>query len=81
VIDGINGACVVIDDVDALARETERLLKLPDEQWRRMSANAFETTSDLSWDRSAALFEQALERVVSRASADSGAQLFTLNGR
>ena len=30
IVDGVNGACVGIDDVEALARETERLLRLSD---------------------------------------------------
>ena len=61
---GINGACVDIDDVDALALHTERVLLLPDRQWREMSAQAFDTVRGSSWERSTQLFEQALERAV-----------------
>jgi len=69
VIDGVNGACVDVDDVDALAHQTERLLRLPDAEWRRVSQRAFDTVRDSSWERSADLFEQALQRVVSRPAA------------
>jgi glycosyltransferase involved in cell wall biosynthesis len=62
VVDGVNGACVPVDDVAALAEATERLLLLPDAQWRTMSAQALETVRECSWERSTDLFEAALNR-------------------
>jgi glycosyltransferase involved in cell wall biosynthesis len=69
IVDGFNGACVPVDDVAALTRETERILMLPDAPWRRMSANAFETVRESSWARSADLFERALLAQVEGAAA------------
>lgn len=62
IVTGFNGACVPVDDEHALAAETEAILRLPDAQWRRLSANAFETVREASWERSARLFEKALQR-------------------
>ncbi len=59
-LDGSNGACVAIDDAEALAAEAWRLLEMPDENWRRVSEAAFRTVSDSSWERSVDLFEAAL---------------------
>jgi glycosyltransferase involved in cell wall biosynthesis len=69
VLAGYNGACVDVDDAVALARETERLLTLPDLEWRRYSENAFETVREMSWDRSVDLFERALQARVKRVAA------------
>lgn len=66
VVDGVNGACVAVDDVDGLARETERLLCLTPAEWRCLSDGAFETVCESSWGRSAALFASVLSRVVDR---------------
>lgn len=63
-IDGLNGACVNIDDTEALARATQRILVLPDNAWRHLSDHAFESVRASNWERSADLFEQALTRVV-----------------
>jgi len=63
IVDGVNGACVGIDDVEALARETERLLRLSDEDWRALSDGAYATVRDSSWERSTDLFEAALRRI------------------
>ena len=69
VVDAFNGACVDVDDGEALTRETERILALPDAAWRRMSSNAFATVRDSSWERSADLFERALLAQVEGAAA------------
>ncbi|MBA3596643.1 MAG: glycosyltransferase family 4 protein [Methylibium sp.] len=59
-INGINGACVAIDDAEGLAAESTSLLELPDASWRRVSQAAFDTVSACSWEKSADLFESAL---------------------
>jgi glycosyltransferase involved in cell wall biosynthesis len=69
VLDGVNGACVDIDDVQALERETGRILGMPDADWQLMSARAYETVRNSSWERSADLFERALESAVARSRA------------
>jgi len=73
VIDGVNGACVAVDDVDALARETERVLNLAEPAWQAMSERAFATVRDSSWERSTELFEAALIHAVAHARAREGA--------
>jgi len=69
IVAGFNGACVDVDDGATLVRETERILALPDAQWRRLSANAFETVRESSWERSADLFERSLLAQVEGAAA------------
>ena len=69
IVTGFNGACVDVDDGAALVREAERVLALPDAQWRRLSANAFETVRESSWERSADLFERSLLAQVEGAAA------------
>jgi glycosyltransferase involved in cell wall biosynthesis len=64
IVDGHNGACVPIDDVAALAARTTELLQLPDDAWRRVSTNAYETVRTSSWERSTDLFEAALRRLL-----------------
>ncbi len=68
IVDGINGACVDIDDVEALARELERLLRLSDGAWRAVSDAAYATVRDSSWERSTDLFEAALQRLLTAQS-------------
>jgi len=67
-VQGVNGACVPVDDVDALERETERILKLPDAEWRAVSEAAFETVRENSWEHSTDLFEKALQRASAAVS-------------
>jgi glycosyltransferase involved in cell wall biosynthesis len=69
IVDGYNGACVEVDDGAALTREAERILTLTDAQWRRMSANAYETVRQSSWSASADLFERALLAQLEGAAA------------
>jgi len=63
IVDGWNGACVDVGDVEALATETERILQLPDERWRLMSDRAYETVRNASWKSSADQFEAQLIRL------------------
>jgi glycosyltransferase involved in cell wall biosynthesis len=65
---GKNGVLVDVEDIDGLVRGVEYILNLPDEEWRKMSYQAFETVALSSWDASTTLFEKALENVCARAS-------------
>lgn len=67
IVNGVNGACVDVDDIDGLVRETKRLLTLADSEWRVVSEGAFDTVRESSWPESARLFVQALERARGRA--------------
>lgn len=67
VVTGKNGALVEVDDVDALFENAVSILSLPDEAWRTMSRNAYETVKDSSWDLSADMFENALLHACERA--------------
>lgn len=66
VVTGRNGALVDVDDVDALAQGAATILALPDDKWRVMSRNAYETVASSSWQESASQFEIALERAYQR---------------
>ncbi len=65
---GINGVLVDIDDVDGVANGIEWVLSRSDEQWRGLSSNAYSTSTVGSWQASARLFEEALERACRRAA-------------
>lgn len=65
--DAWNGYLAEIDDSAALAAGVQAVLSLPDEEWRRMSSNAFATASNGSWEHSSLAFEAALQRAVRRA--------------
>ena len=65
---GWNGLLIDIDDVDGLARGIELVLGQTNKSWKTMSANAFATVVDSSWDASATLFEKALLNAKARAS-------------
>jgi len=60
IVNGSNGVCVDIDDLEALIKATQWVLGLEDSPWRDVSRAAFETVKDASWERSAKEFEQAL---------------------
>jgi glycosyltransferase involved in cell wall biosynthesis len=60
IVDGVNGWCVAVDDVDALAQAAQRVLALCDADWRALSQRAFETVQHSSWEASARMFEQVL---------------------
>ena len=64
--DGFNGYVVAIEDAAALADRLQRVLELPDFEWRRMSENALSTALGYTWDQATDLFEQALERAIER---------------
>ena len=60
VVDGVNGALADVDDVDGLARAVSDILAIDAGAWRRLSEGAAATVADASWERSARLFEAAL---------------------
>jgi len=62
-----NGVLVDVDDVGGLASGIEWILSQTDEAWRALSANAFETVAESSWDASAGMFEAALMNARDRA--------------
>lgn len=64
---GRNGFLVEIDDVEGLANAAGQVLTLSDDAWREMSAQAFETVADSSWENSARMFVRALEHACQRA--------------
>lgn len=55
-----NGVLVDVGDVDGLTAGAEWALTLSDPDWRAVSANAFDTVANCSWERSSQLFEQVL---------------------
>ncbi len=63
-----NGILTEVDDVNALADGTRWVLSLSQEDWKRLSQNAYETLADSSWEHSAILFENALHHAISRQS-------------
>ncbi len=62
VITGHNGVLADVDDVNSLAQGAADILTLSHDAWRELSAHAYETVADSSWDRSTELFEAALRR-------------------
>ena len=72
IVDGANGYCVEVDDVNALAEVAYRLLVLSDAQWRAVSDAAFDTVRERSWERSADQFEKALVRAIDRHRTKPG---------
>lgn len=61
IINGVNGILVNVDDVDALTAGVTAILVLPDDEWKRMSENAFAAVANSSWDESVRLFEKSLK--------------------
>ena len=74
VVSGKNGVLVDVDDVNALAQGAASVLALSDEAWREMSENVFSTVAASSWQASADLFEDTLERAYKRSQNVSKAQ-------
>lgn len=68
IVMGKNGALADAEDIDGLVRGVEFILNLPDEEWRKMSYQAFETVASSSWDASTILFEKALRNACARAN-------------
>ncbi|NGZ12046.1 MAG: glycosyltransferase [Nitrospira sp. LK70] len=64
--DGVNGYLTEVADVDALADRVLRLLRLPPEDWRKMSDAAYRTATRFNWNDATVLFEEALELTIAR---------------
>lgn len=62
--EGVNGHLVDVGDAEGLASRALRVLRLPDEPWRRMSDAALATATRFSWNDATTLFEQALRRAI-----------------
>jgi glycosyltransferase involved in cell wall biosynthesis len=63
-----NGVLVDVDDVVGLSRAVEWVLSQSEEEWRRLSTNAYATAATGSWEESAKMFEAALEHACGRAA-------------
>jgi glycosyltransferase involved in cell wall biosynthesis len=64
---GWNGVLVDVNDVNALAQGAKKILSLSDEEWRKISANAYATATASTWSESAEMFEKALMHARERA--------------
>lgn len=67
IVEGVNGRLADVDDVAGLVEAVEKVLMQNDAQWRAMSAAAFRTVTDATWERSTEAFEHALQRIVAGA--------------
>lgn len=67
IITGENGVLVDVADVNALASGISEILSLKNDDWTRMSKNAYKTVENSSWLGSAKLFEKALHTACLRA--------------
>jgi glycosyltransferase involved in cell wall biosynthesis len=65
---GRNGVLVDIEDSDALAKGVEWVLSRSDDEWRRLSSEAYATAASGSWEASADMFEKALHHACRRAA-------------
>jgi glycosyltransferase involved in cell wall biosynthesis len=61
------GVIVPMEDPTAMAAAIERIIGLPDDQWRRMSDIAYDTATRYTWDDATKLFEAALHRACQKA--------------
>jgi glycosyltransferase involved in cell wall biosynthesis len=65
--DGVNGHVVPVGDSAAMADRIERVLALPDAEWRALSDRARATAVGYDWDAAAVLFEEALLAAVRKS--------------
>jgi len=65
---GINGVLVDVDDQIGLAKGIRWVLSQTDEDWRRLSSNAYATVAASSWQASAEMFEGALKKACRRSA-------------
>lgn len=65
-----NGAGVVVkpEDPEDMAMAIERICKLSDAEWRKMSDTAYAKATGYSWDDATDLFETALNTAITRSS-------------
>jgi glycosyltransferase involved in cell wall biosynthesis len=65
--EGENGHLVDIEDHESLAARTMDVLRLSEQDWRKMSDAAYATASRYTWDDAGALMQTALERAIERS--------------
>ena len=65
---GANGVLVDVDDWIGLANGVEWVLSRSGEDWRKLSSNAYATVASSSWQKSTAMFEEALKHACRRSS-------------
>jgi glycosyltransferase involved in cell wall biosynthesis len=58
------GVLIPQEDPAAMAKEIERIVRLPEDQWRAMSNAAYQTATKYTWDDAADLFEAALKKTM-----------------
>jgi glycosyltransferase involved in cell wall biosynthesis len=68
IVSGRNGLLVDVDDEDGLGRGLEWVLTRCDRAWKELSARAYETAVNGSWQESTELFERALMHACRRAA-------------
>ena len=64
--EGLNGYLTEVGDVETLADQVLRVLRLPSKEWRQMSEAAYRTAMRFNWDDATDLFEGALELAMER---------------
>jgi glycosyltransferase involved in cell wall biosynthesis len=64
--DGVNGFLFDQGDVEGFTNGLARILSLPDEAWRKMSAAAARSVAHPNWAESNALFEAALKNALTK---------------
>jgi glycosyltransferase involved in cell wall biosynthesis len=65
------GVRVKPEDPEDMAAAIVRVMRMNDEQWKRMSDTAYATASRYTWDDATDLFEKALRKVVEDAKRTS----------
>ena len=64
--DGVNGYLVDVNDAAGLAERVKQVLRLPQDEWQKMSDAAYQTATRYTWDDATDLFEAALRRTIER---------------
>jgi len=60
---GINGYIVPVNDHEELAKAVIKILSLPNEDWMKMSDQAYLTAHSYTWDDATDLFEKSLQGI------------------
>jgi len=68
IIPGVNGFLAGIDDAESLASAVEQILDSNDTNWKQLSASAYATVIDSSWENSTTMFEHALAHALERTA-------------
>jgi glycosyltransferase involved in cell wall biosynthesis len=67
--DGRSGFLVPVGDSGAMADAVQRVLELPDAEWRAMSERSYQMAQRFNWDESAAKMEAALLAALERSGS------------